>query len=379
MASSQQRVIVAMVDGFGWEYWEATPMPRLRRMAETGLFREVRAMFPSVTNVNNVSICCGAWPAQHGIIGNSYYDPSSQGAVYMNSADLIRCPTLFQRAAQHGLKSALLTSKRKTIELLSRETVVAVAAECPSEEWIAQLGPPADIYSREINYWLWEAAITLLQRRPDIQVIYVHTTDYPMHTWAPEAPESQEHLTRIDELIGRACDVAPDAALFLTADHSMNFKTRAWDLTRALAKRGCPIQFALSPERDYYIKHHRNLAGCSYICLNDLEDESRVRQGLSELVGVEEVLSREQAVDRFHLPQERVGDLVVLADRDTMLGDLESEYEDLPPTYRNHGSLYEFRVPLLIHNHQGMLPPVDTFQHNKDLTRSLFRETTEKS
>ncbi len=374
MTSSPQRVIVAMVDGFGWEYWEATPMLRLRQMAATGLCREVRAMFPSVTNVNNVSICCGAWPAEHGIIGNSYYDPAEHGAVYMNSADLVRCPTLFQRAAGKGVKSALLTSKRKTIELLSRDTEVAIAAECPTAEWIETLGQPADIYSREINYWLWEAAIHLLQQRPDIQVLYVHTTDYPMHMWAPEATESQEHLTRLDELIGRACDVAPDAALYLTADHSMNRKTRAWDLTRALAERGTPIKFALSPERDYYIKHHRNLAGCSYLWLNTPDDAVPVRKSLAELAGVEEILSRDEAVDRFHLPHERVGDLVVLADRTTMFGDLDNSFEELSSTYRNHGSLYEFRVPLMICNHQGVLPEAEEFRYNKDLTRHLFRD-----
>lgn len=374
MTKSQSRKIVAMVDGFGWEYWEATPLPRLKQLAAGGFFREARAVFPSVTNVNNVSICCGAWPQDHGIIGNSYYDPAEHGAVYMNSADLVRCPTLFERAARQGLKSALLTSKRKTIELLSRHAQVALAAECPSDEWVEILGKPADIYSREINYWLWHAAIHLLRHRPHIDVLYVHTTDYPMHMWPPEAPESQEHLSRLDELIGEALTAAPDAALYLTADHSMNRKTQAWDLTRALAERGCPIRFSLSPERDYYIKHHRNLAGCAYLWLNSPADEPAVRRELASLEGIDEVLTRDEAVDRFHLPHERVGDLVVLADRTTMLGDLERAFEELPPTYRNHGSLYEMRIPLLVHNHPGTLPPDREFEHNLDLTRHLFRE-----
>jgi phosphonoacetate hydrolase len=341
-------------------------------LAEGGFCKEVRAIFPSVTNVNNVSICCGAWPRQHGIIGNSYFDPDANGAVYMNSADLIRCPTLFQRAAAAGLKSALLTSKRKTIELLSRETDVAIAAERPTDEWTRILGQPADIYSREINYWLWEAAVHLLKERPDINVIYVHTTDYPMHTWAPEALESQEHLQRIDQLLGQAQATAPDAAFFVTADHSMNFKTGAWDLSRVMTERGTLLKFALSPERDYYIKHHRNLAGCSYMWWNQPSDEPRICQVLESLEGVDEILSRDEAIDRFQLPPERVGDLVVLADRTTMFGDLEQPYEELPATYRNHGSLYEMRVPLMISNFKGELPPPAEFESNKDLTRFLF-------
>ena len=52
----------------------------------------------------------------------------------------------------------------------------------------------AEHLSREINYWLWEVAIDILKHRPDIGLLYVHTTDYPMHTWVREAAESKEHL-----------------------------------------------------------------------------------------------------------------------------------------------------------------------------------------
>ena len=62
-----QRVIVAMIDGFGLDYLEASPMPRLRRMMDEGFFRPVSSVFPSITNVNNVSIACSAWPSEHGI------------------------------------------------------------------------------------------------------------------------------------------------------------------------------------------------------------------------------------------------------------------------------------------------------------------------
>ena len=43
---------------------------------------------------------------------------------------------------------------------------------------------------RESGYGLTE----ILKDHPELRVVYVHTTDYPMHTWPPEAPESKEHL-----------------------------------------------------------------------------------------------------------------------------------------------------------------------------------------
>src|SRR5436305_6713030 len=69
-----QRLVVLMIDGFGLEYLDATPMPTLARWRQSGIFRRVQDAMPSVTNTNNASICCGEWPDRHGITGNSYLD-----------------------------------------------------------------------------------------------------------------------------------------------------------------------------------------------------------------------------------------------------------------------------------------------------------------
>src|SRR5918996_2045743 len=116
--TQRQRLIIAMYDGLGLDYIEASPIPVLNEMMARGLFRPVSAVFPTVTNVNNVSICCGAWPKDHGITGNSYFDETTGSADYMESADFIRVPTILQRAADRGVASALLTCKEKTIRLL---------------------------------------------------------------------------------------------------------------------------------------------------------------------------------------------------------------------------------------------------------------------
>jgi phosphonoacetate hydrolase len=203
-------------------------------------------------------------------------------------------------------------------------------------------------------------------------VIYVHTTDYPMHAWAPGERESLDHLARIDALLGEARATAPDAAFFLTADHGMNYKTRNWDLARACDEAGTRIRFALSPERDYYVKHHRNFTGCAYVWLESPRDYARVEEAISRLAGVEEVVPAEEGARRFHLARERLGDMIVLGDRDTMFGENDRALEDLPPSYRAHGSLHEMSVPLVVFNQGGDLPPEGDFRYNKDLTRLLY-------
>jgi len=366
-----QRVVVVMCDGFGIEYLEQSSMPELARWRKAGLFRRVQDTMPSVTNTNNASICCGVWPDRHGITGNSYFDERTGREEYMETADLLLAPTLFQRAKKHGVKSALLSSKKKTTTLLASGADVILAAETPSETSVRRLGPAPDIYTREINYWLMAAAIDLLKTRRDLGCLYIHTTDYPMHTWPPEAPESKEHLARLDQLFAEAAAAAPDAAFLLTADHGMNHKTRCWDLGKACAQRGAPIRIAISVDRDKYLKHHRGYGGVAWVYCNAPRDADRVARILSELEGVEAVLSRREASKRYHLMPSRIGDLIVLGDRDTVFGELDAESETLPPEYRAHGSLHEIDVPLVIYNADAKLSPYE-FQHNCDLARWVY-------
>lgn len=366
-----QRTVVIMFDGFGLDYLSASKMPVLEQWKRDGLFKPVKGLMPSVTNINNASICCGVWPETHGITGNTYFDEQRGVEEYTESPDLLLAPTLFQRAARHGVKSALLSSKAKTITFMFRGAEIVLTAENPSPEWVAKIGPTQSIYSREINYWLMAAAMDVLKNRPDIGCVYIHTTDYPMHTWAPEAAESQEHLARMDELIGQAMRLAPDAAFLLTADHGMNAKTLCWDLEKVCAENGVPLRKAFSVGRDQYVKQHRGCSGGAYVYLQKPEDAGRVREIISGLQGVEKIITREQAARDYKLMKSRIGDLVVWGDKNTTFGEMEAAREDFPTGLRSHGSLHELDIPLFVYNGKGA-PSADFFQHNLDLARWLY-------
>jgi len=370
--SKFQRTVVVMFDGFGPGYLEQSDVPTLRRWQRDGLYKQVKGMVPAVTNANNSSICCGVFPKEHGITGNSYLDTNTGREEYMETADLLMAPTLFEHASLRGVSSALISSKKKTISLLSRGTTIALTPEEAPAEWVEKLGPAPAIYSREINYWTFRAAIDILTNRPEVQCLYVHTTDYPMHTWAPETLESKEHVKKIDTLLGEACAAAPDAAFLLTADHGMNHKTRAYDLDKTLAAAGAPIRISISAERDRYVKHHLGLGGAAWVYLNHPGDQKKVTEALRKLKGVESVFTREEAVSKFDTYGPRIGDLCVFGDRDTVFGEMEQATSELPDTYRSHGSMHELDIPLFVYNAAGA-PPASYFNHNRDLTRWLYR------
>jgi phosphonoacetate hydrolase len=84
-------------------------------------------------------------------------------------------------------------------------------------------------------------------------------------------------------------------------------------------------------------------------------------------------MTRQEAARRFHLMAERIGELIVLGDKDTVFGDLGDDFEALPPTLRTHGSFHETEIPMIIYNASGPLPPADRLRYNFDMTRDLFR------
>src|ERR1041384_2459589 len=129
-----QRVIVLMADGLGPDYTAATQMPVLSSCQKRGISKIVSGVMPSVTNANNTSICCGVWPEQHGITANFYLDETTGREEYMESADLVLAPTLFERAAAKGAGSALLSSKKKTTTLLPRGATLVMSAEIPEAD-----------------------------------------------------------------------------------------------------------------------------------------------------------------------------------------------------------------------------------------------------
>ena len=204
-----------------------------------------------------------------------------------------------------GPQGVLLTSKRKTAELFHR-TRSWPSPRNPLRRFHKRYGAPPDIYSGDSNIWLWRIAIDLLWHNPGIEVIYVHTTDYPMHTWRPEEEGSLDHLSALDALLGEAKKAAPDAAFLITADHGMNAKKRCWDLTGSAPRK--PYRCALPCRRSTITTS--SITGTSPVRPGSAQgpgDLEAVGRFIAGLAGVEEVITREEAAARFAFPMNTSG------------------------------------------------------------------------
>ena len=368
--------VVICVDGLDPEYLDACETPNLTRLGGMGFLKTGQCMMPSVTNVNNVSLVTAAYSDTHGISSNYRLVRETGEEIYMESGEYVLAETMFQRLERRGGKSALVTSKDKLRTLLADGATIAVSSEQAPEWVVREVGAPPPIYSLEVNGWVVEAASFIMSRCEDLDVVYISTTDYAMHTYAPEEPESQRHLSILDEAVGELVESYPDVTLLLTADHGMSRKRRMVDLESALERYGMRA-VAVPIIKDRYTVHHSNLGGCSYVYVDPSSGDRRgpktgdalveALKVLGETPGVEEALSQEEAVDRFRLHRERIGDIVVTGEPDVVFGD-PSETE-MPPRLRSHASTHERQVPLLGYNgdFEGF-----SFQENRDLGRFVF-------
>ncbi|PKB65011.1 MAG: hypothetical protein BZY80_01475 [SAR202 cluster bacterium Io17-Chloro-G2] len=360
-----------MIDGLDPAYLETCPAPNLEQLARDGFKVEAKAVMPTVTNVNNVSLVTASYPEEHGITSNYWrnrdhgQDARSSTEFYMESGEYIQKETMFERATAQGSRSLLVTAKDKLRRLLGDGATLSVSSEQPPDWVVAGVGEPPPIYSIEVNQWVVNAAQYILGRE-QFDLAYVTTTDYAMHTYAPGEPESLRHIKILDEAIGRLVESIPNIQVLITADHGMSAKNSMVHLPDVLATHGIKGQ-AVPIIKDMYTAHHSNLGGCIYVYL-EAGDVDRAVEVLKQVDGVDDALPRQEAAQRFRLMPGRIGDVMVLGSPGVVFGDPQEV--ELPSALRSHGSLHEDRVPVI-----GYGGPFDRsqFRENVDLGRYVFQ------
>ena len=95
--------------------------------------------------------------------------------------------------------------------------------------------------------------------------------------------------------------------------------------------------------------HHGALGSYAtlYLPAAAVDDAARRIAGLR---GIERVLTRAEAAEAYELPADRIGDLVVVSERFTVIGTAASRHDlsALEVPLRSHGGVSEQRVPLIV-------------------------------
>ncbi|MFA5521689.1 MAG: phosphonoacetate hydrolase [Castellaniella sp.] len=370
----QQPTVVVCLDGSAPGYIEAAVdaglAPNLRRIMHEGYCQTGRCVIPSFTNPNNLSIATGRPPSVHGISGNFHLDRDTGEAQMMNDVRFLRAPTLFQAFHAAGAGVAVVTAKDKLRALLGNGLdcrsgrAVIVSAEKADEATLdvngvtalpEQLGLPLPpVYSAALSEFVFATGTRLL-RNGMADLMYLSTTDYVQHKAAPGTPVANAFYAMFDRYVAQW--LAMDCVLGITADHGMNAKHHPDGSPRVVwlqdvldARLGAGRARVILPITDPYVAHHGALGSFATIYLAPDTNIEAVQAHLAALDGVDDALDNATACARFDLPADRVGDLVILGDRNTALGGAAHAHDlsglDVP--LRSHGGLAEQAVPVLV-------------------------------
>lgn len=362
-------VAVICIDGCADEYLSTSlahgRMGNLQRMLAAGGYRGlVRGALPSFTNVNNASIATGLPPSVHGISGNFFLDPETGEEVMMNSADYLRVGTILAEAARAGRKVAMVTAKEKLRDMLAHNLDgIAFSAEKANQATKDTHGisdveelvgaPTPQIYSANASLFVLKAGVALMENGL-ADFLYLSLTDYMQHKYAPDTTESLDFHESLDRELGRLLSCG--AVVGATADHGMNAKQKLDGqpnviyLESLLTRQFGENIRVILPITDPYVVHHGALGAFAVVHIPDPKMIDAVLGYVREINGITEVYDRETAARKLQLPQDRIGDLVVLSGRDVVIGRTPAHHDLslVQDGLRSHGGRYEEMVPLLL-------------------------------
>ena len=373
-----QPTVVVCVDGCEPDYIAQAvahgSMPWLKKVLASGTALQADCVIPSFTNPNNLSIVTGAPPSVHGICGNYLFDTASGTEVMMNDPKWLRAPTLLAALADAGKSVAVVTAKDKLRKLLGHKMRgVCFSAEKADQVTEAENGiddiltlvglPVPDVYSAALSEFVFAAGVALMKtKKPD--VMYLSTTDYVQHKHAPGTPQADDFYQMMDGYLARLDQLG--CVIVLTADHGMNAKTKLDATPDVIYLQdildqwlGAAIARVILPITDPYVVHHGALGSFATVYFPASADVAAIRDRIDALRGMEGVYLRADAAKKFELPPDRIGDLVVVSERFTVIGTSAARHDlsGLEVPLRSHGGVSEQRVPLIMNRRISNIDP----------------------
>jgi len=382
-----QASIVICLDGSQKEYMdEASKLnltPNLDDIIQKGEYLMAHSAIPSFTNPNNISIVTGQPSSVHGICGNFFYTPETGKEVMMNDPQYLRAPTIFEKFYQAGAKIALVTAKDKLRTLLgnglkfNEGRTICFSAEKSDQatkiengienvnDWLGM--PVPEVYSQDLSEFVMAAGVKLMEEfKPDI--MYLSTTDYIQHKYAPGHEVANKFYSMFDKYIGQLDEIG--ATIIITADHGMKPKSKEDGSPNAIFlqdhlddKFNKNKTKVILPITDPYVVHHGALGSFATIYLEDKNDLEDVMMEIKKIKDIEVVLNKEEGCSQYNLPKDRMGDIICMSSEFMTIGSSKDKHNlsGLNEPLRSHGGLHEREVPFIVNK---KMPQIDS---NKQL------------
>ncbi len=214
--------VLVSLDGFRWDYpiWYDTPF--LDEMAIKGAEANLIPSFPSKTFPNHYTLATGLYPDHHGIIANSFYDPSTKLLFSLGDSTTKFNPyfyggePIWLTAERHGLRTAVFYWPGSDVKIKGRY---------PWHYHNYEEKPRLTFEQRIVGI------ISMLslpeEERPALVMAYFEQPDANGHSYGPQHKRTRDAVEKIDKQMRKLYDgikALPDSDdinLIILSDHGM--------------------------------------------------------------------------------------------------------------------------------------------------------------
>lgn len=320
--------------------------PRLREFRQRGGVANIGHVLPAVTTAVQSTYLTGAWPGEHGIVGNGwYFRDECEVKFWRQSNRLVERPKIWDRAKQldpsftcanlcwwYNMYSSVdyAVTPRPMYPADGRKIPDVWTHPGDLREWLQQeLGPfplfqfwgPAT--SINATRWIADAAIRIDQRfNPTLTLVYLPHLDYCLQRTSTEPAGIARDLGELDAVCGTLIDhyTQRDARVIVVSEYGVMPVSRPVHLNRLLRERGLiTVRDELGHElldagesAAFAVADHQ----IAHVYVNDRSRLNEVRMMLESTPGVDLVLD-EEGKRTWHLDHPRTGELVAVAAPDS--------------------------------------------------------------
>jgi len=337
-----RRTVVLNVVGLTRALLERPEMSRLAAFAAKGQAAAIRPAFPAVTCTAQSSYLTGLPPAQHGVVGNGWYDRALAEVHFWKQSnhlvdgpklwDKLRtqdptftCAQLFWWFNMHASVDYAITPRplypadgRKIFDVHTwpfslRAEIKKDLGEFPFRQF---WGPAAGLASSQ---WIAASARWIEEKfQPTLNLVYLPHLDYNLQRHGPNHSTIANDLREIDELVGGLIDFFQRryVQVAVVSEYGIAEVDTPIHLNRLFRRHGwLAIKDELGLEaldcgasKVFAVADHQ----VAHIYLNDRSIASEVRAALEAESGIEEVLDSEAQV-HWDIRHRRSGDFIVVA------------------------------------------------------------------
>ena len=320
--------------------------PFIKSFLEKGASASIEPVLPAVTCTSQTTYLTGKWPSEHGIVGNGwYFKDECEVKFWRQSNKLTQSDKLWDEMKQldsnftcanlfwwYNMYSTVdysvtprpnyLADGRKIPDVYSHppELRDQLQKELGTFPLFNFWGPKTSVKSSQ---WIADAAIRTDQLHdPTLTLVYLPHLDYNLQRYGIDFSKISKDLNEIDEVVKKLVSHydKENTNIVLLSEYGITDVSKPIHINRILRSEGL---ISIREERGLELLD----AGASkafgvadhqiaHIYLNDPTIESKVKELLKGIEGIDRVLSHNE-LQEAHLNHDRCGDLLLIADKDS--------------------------------------------------------------